>query len=452
MLKRSLNLLLLISLFVASPAFAVDYYVCDNATDGNAGDGSGWSTGVDTTADSQGLSKAKPWKTISYAMASGSLVSAGDTVTVADGTYTGSGNNTLEIRRSGSSGNHIVLQAENKRQASIDSEYSNVYYGVWVPDAYHHVTINGFVIERSYFTGMRVEGPNITVSDCTFRDIGQQEHDGQGGYSGILTNTGANDLLITRCLFYAIGRLNPATTPAATEASCTSGEGNACWNHDHAIYHHGGSDMVISNNICYSIYSGWAIQVYSYANFSGLHVVHNTFVVLNPGRDGAPLFSSAGFNYSNVLVANNVSYVDDSTGIYVSWPNAYTNVDIYNNVTNATNSVNVGVCADSDFDCSGNVASATLTFEDYANNDFRPIATDDCVGAGDATYTTAAYGTDVDYNGDTRDDSPPTAGAYDFGGGAASVPPVPPPGRLTITPTDMKGTGRSDATPLGRIQ
>src|SRR5260221_12978991 len=68
------------------------------------------STGNDTNAGTSGA----PWLTVGHAANSASVV-AGDTVTVADGTY----NENVQVTRGGSAGNLVTYKSTNPRGAKI---------------------------------------------------------------------------------------------------------------------------------------------------------------------------------------------------------------------------------------------------------------------------------------------------------------------------------------------
>jgi len=114
---------ILVFLLLPSLAFGATYYVCDDGTVANAGEGSGWSTGSNTNS---GLSRTTAWKTIQKAA---NTMVAGDTVIASDGTYTaGEGENTFDSivyeTTDGDSENFITYQAENTHGAVLDGEAS----------------------------------------------------------------------------------------------------------------------------------------------------------------------------------------------------------------------------------------------------------------------------------------------------------------------------------------
>jgi hypothetical protein len=84
-------------LALASPAMAAIYYVATNGSNSNAG------------------SATAPFQTIQKGL---SVVSAGDTLVIRDGTYSGS-SNSLSNLPSGSSGNYITIMAENEGKVII---------------------------------------------------------------------------------------------------------------------------------------------------------------------------------------------------------------------------------------------------------------------------------------------------------------------------------------------
>ena len=101
------------------------YYICYNATDCNAGAGSGWSTGND---GNNGTARATPWKCPKGMQGN---LGPGDTVIMGDGTYThanctngGTSGFLLTITADGTAGNEITIRGENACSLTLGSANS----------------------------------------------------------------------------------------------------------------------------------------------------------------------------------------------------------------------------------------------------------------------------------------------------------------------------------------
>ena len=185
-------------LLLPTPLWAADYYVCDDGTDCNAGDGSGWVTGNDGNACT---SKSSPCLTISGGLDN---LAAGDTLTIGDGTYTGT-SNCINLNDTGyldnafadgTSGNEITIQAENKYGVTIDGE------GVrrpWAIGQVDYVEMRGIIFYNSsndVFYCHTCE--HYKVIDCLIYE--------GGGDSGIATFYRGRYNLFEGCAAWGQGR------------------------------------------------------------------------------------------------------------------------------------------------------------------------------------------------------------------------------------------------------
>lgn len=110
-----------VAMLLPVPAWAATLYLCDDAAECNAGDGSGWATGND---GNDCASQAAPCRTLEGAFAQ---MSGGDTLVIGDGTYQFEGgsnriNHYSNYPPSGSEGAYTIVQAEHPGQVRFDGE------------------------------------------------------------------------------------------------------------------------------------------------------------------------------------------------------------------------------------------------------------------------------------------------------------------------------------------
>jgi hypothetical protein len=153
-------LALVLAVLLATPAGAADYWVKNDGSD---------------AAD--GLSAANAWATLGHAA---SVVDAGDTVHVLDGSYQG-----FYLDRSGLPGSPITFRAEGAA-ALVTADNGTTPDGINLEGA-SHVVIDGFVVNDRTRTGVRtVLAQDVTIRNCRL---------GHNGRWGILTGF-VDDLVI----------------------------------------------------------------------------------------------------------------------------------------------------------------------------------------------------------------------------------------------------------------
>src|SRR5215831_20225501 len=124
-----------------------------------------------------GLSIATAWKTLNHAA---SVVVAGDTVHVLDGSYQG-----FDLRRSGAAGSPITFKADGPA-VLITSDNGTTPDGINVENA-AYVVIDGFVVNDRTRTGVRAAVSQfVTIRNCKL---------GHNGRWGILTGF-VDDLVV----------------------------------------------------------------------------------------------------------------------------------------------------------------------------------------------------------------------------------------------------------------
>ena len=236
-----------------------------------------------TGADSNDGSYRNPWRTLQY---SAEQVTAGDTVFVENGTYSG-----FSIESAGTETNPIVYMAMG--DSVIVNESSNrdnieVFLA-------HYVVIDGFVVQNAQRAGISVlgyadnecKGVVLKNNTCT-----------QNGRWGIFTGYAANILIENNETSY-------------------SGE-------EHGIYVSNSADNpVIRNNITHHNY-GSGIQINADPALDGDGIISNALVENNicyeNGEGGGAALNFASIRQS--LIRNNILYANHAGGM-AFWDDGY---------------------------------------------------------------------------------------------------------------------------------
>lgn len=221
-------LTLLFGLFgLAKSSMAATYYVCDTGSVCNTST-TGWATGNDSNLTTQAQNKATPWKTIGHGV---SVMSAGDTLVIGDGTYTGSSNvlvdSVTSFPPSGISRSQpTTIMAEHIGQVIIDGQYTSAAFDN--ADSSNHVNylhIEGILFRNGKDGVFGIMGSYDYVNNCGFEDGGPASDSNQwplaliqGGSDHVLiedswawgrgrygiyfasSNGGVTDSIIRRCV------------------------------------------------------------------------------------------------------------------------------------------------------------------------------------------------------------------------------------------------------------
>jgi hypothetical protein len=293
-MMKKLLLTLALCLAVVSPSFATTYYVSTTGNDGNNG------------------SSGSPWR--NPQKCTETPVAAGDTCTVADGTYTDSDNNGIVVYAhtvAGTAGNPITIKATNRGGALITvpgNEATNPNAGFYISANYF--IIDGFNISGGTATtranhGIEISGATGTiVRNNTIHDIARTVCSNNGsGNTGIFfgLSTAVNTTIDSN-LFYSIGRLRNG------ESGCST----TLFQNDHGLYIDVANGITVTHNIFYDTNRGYVIQ------FSG-GTVTNATVENNTFADGSPSGGSpTNTNTAQIMLAgtittatfkNNISYL-----------------------------------------------------------------------------------------------------------------------------------------------
>lgn len=295
-LKLTLRRMIVVSLFLlfaVGETLAGTYYVSPTGNDGNSG------------------SSSAPFKTIQKAA---DIVNPADTVIVRDGIYTdtNSDGRIVTLSRGGKSGAWVTFKAGNTWGAVLDCRNNATDYGFDVKEGY--IRIEGFEVKGCAKGGIwsNASKSNVYIYGNHIHDIGRWAGNEPYGRAGIFVGFGTSYHTFDSNVIHTIGRLNPQTTPTATQASCTYGIDVRCYQLDHGIYAYGHNNTII-NNVFYDDESGWLIQVAggtAAGDGPNWNIVNNTFYGMNPQKDGQIVIwtASRGTMVTNVLIQNNISY------------------------------------------------------------------------------------------------------------------------------------------------
>jgi hypothetical protein len=375
-------------LFIGAVAQATTYYVSQTGNDSNAG-----------------TSVSSPFGTIQKCV---DVVVAGDTCTVADGTYTGNGV-VAYIRppenQNGTSDRPITLKSTNRHRAkiiisSIEGRGNHGFLvgrSYWIIDGFDisggngvrgtgNTSISGVSV---YATGTVIRNNkfhNIADAACTFANY---------GFGGVFVGPGSSNVLIDNNLFHTIGRLNSLDGTGCSYSVYEAG--------DHGIYAEAPfTALTIKHNVFYNIVKGWPIHIYnntgSTANNINIH--NNTFADKSKGGDAGPaghvLLASGMYDVS---IMNNISF-DAYVGMVRCSSVIGTNIVVNHNLSG--NGIKTGdVCAEG-VTFSNNLTSTVPGFTSASTRDYR-------LAAGSAAIDTGIAISETTYVG-----SAPDMGAYEY--------------------------------------
>lgn len=385
---------LLLSIFLGGHAVsAATYYVATTGNDSNPG-----------TSDS-------PWRNPQRCTAS--PVAAGDTCTVANGTYTDIDANGVVVYASGSSvsGNAsqpITIKSEHPLGAviTVSSAVNSANAGFYITRPYY--IIEGFEISGGANPGSSASHNGIVFTATATGGIARMNsihHIGRTvcsnsvfGYDGVLIS-GASDVRVEANLLYSIGRLRQG------ESGCST----SIYQNDHGIYIEGASNTTVLRNVVYDTNRGWPIHVYkSGGTTTNLQIYHNTLIGHSPtGLPVGHIMLAAGVLTASIK--NNISY-DATIGMVNYFSLAASNVTVSFNLSDTLekNGTRAGVAF------LNNLQNTSPGFVNAAGNDFHLNADSRAINAG------TNIGVQVN-------DAAPDIGAYEFSGkGGDLTAPLPP--------------------------
>jgi len=356
-------------------------------------------------SDSNSGSGCSAWATLQHAA---DVVNAGDTVIVADGTYSnpsasGTGSTLVNATRGGNSSAWVTFRSQNKWGAVLDGLSNTTAEGWEFVASYIRVQdfeIRGFSDDAlSNYRG----GQFIDIIGNHIHHMGRYCTDTGIGRDGIFVSK--SNVTVEQNLIHDIGRFSPGEN--GCNPSTPYYQGN-----DHGIYVAGASNVMIRNNIFYNVTHGFNVQVYPDA-VDNLSILNNTFVHGTPYYTGQIIITNAT---TNSRIENNIFYQPTTAAVYVH-PNGSTtpsfSLAIKNNIsTNATLQFSLTGAIDaslSGVSYSANQESTNPLFVNVTGNDFHLSGGSPAVGRGLALSDVT-----VDYNNWPRA-NPPSVGGYEAG-------------------------------------
>ena len=293
---------------VNGEALSATYYVSPSGNDANAG------------------STAAPFRTIQRAA---NIVNPGDVVIVRNGTYTDTDGSDSIVRttRGGTSSAWVTFKAENKWGAVLDGQNQNntgaQYCFIGGSASANYIRIEGFEMKNcDNGTFHNLGEHDIDIYNNYIHDIGRRTNNTMYGMTGSYTGSDTYNFTWDSNIFKDIGRLNPQTTPAGSEASCTTppdyifngvpyGNQVHCYSHDHGLYLKSSYNTIVNNVFAGQFMSGFAAIFF---DGSTNHTFINNTIAIgdNLHASGQIVFQ---WNNKPVTVRNNIFYGDASCAI-----------------------------------------------------------------------------------------------------------------------------------------
>ena len=276
------------SFLPATPA-PVRYYVAADGADANPG------------------SAAAPFRTIQKAA---SIASAGDSVIVRPGIYTG-GDRIVSLSRSGAASRPITFLSERRWGAVLDGRNGASLVGWYFDRGVSHVRVEGFEIRDLQEHGFDFYGggvDQITIVRNHVHHIGRNCTDTSNGRTGASLGAGARRVTLDGNVWHHIGRFAPG------EQNC-SPRTKYYQNHDHGIYVADADQITIKNNVFYGFARGWPIHRYFSGGGTsrGLLILNNTFAGRNPYRPGHIILATPT---DGLRIENNIFHGPTTAAVY----------------------------------------------------------------------------------------------------------------------------------------
>lgn len=270
MIKYIFGILLLFSL----PCFGATYYVCDDGTACNAGDGDGWSTGNDSNNTTQAQDKATPWKTITHGIAT---MSGGDTLIVGDGAYplqritaVPAGNYGTDTTNGTDDDVYTIIKSENIGGAVIDMDGSSAFTDDAVRISTNYVQVEGFLCkgDRNRMGDTDSNGSVIAV---------------YGNYVKIIrmsSSVAPKDNSVN----FSVGSQDTTTNHVLFEENWAWGEGGR-----YKFLAYRASEVIFRRNVArfdyadYVSYRGWINQEACFVNYDSNNIVMQNNIAIDSG-------------------------------------------------------------------------------------------------------------------------------------------------------------------------
>ncbi len=393
-------LILAILLCSTAPTWAATYYVATTGSDSSA------------TPTNQNT----PYRSIQKCV---TVVVAGDTCEVADGTYTDvdgaapaqTAGLVAFVRptyTNGTAGAPITVKATNYLGATITvpSDFSGTNAGFYIQRNYY--IIQGFNIQGGASTGASASHHGIVLDTGSDGTIVRRNHihdiartlctNSGSGNTGVYHNGGTGNVVEYNWI-HAIGRLRNG------ESGCVTTK----WQHDHGMYLHGGTNLTIRRNVIYDANRGFAIQFFGSTmtntvianNTIGGHATENTATAFcGASSSGLPCPRGQvvfGSTITTAALSNNIFY-DPGDGPFRGASPSCTAITYDYNLTDNTtrptmwNTGDTGkpLCA---LDGGHNLTSTSPGFVSAGTNDYTIATGSATIGAGTAVTGLLSNGT-----------------------------------------------------------
>ncbi len=291
-------LLILGVLLFAGFGFGAGYYVSKSGNDSNPG------------------SEGQPWLTIQKAA---NIASAGDTVYIKSGTY----NERVIVRNSGSSGNYITFKAYSTDTVTIDGN------GVTLP-AFWGGLLDISEVNYIKISGLRIKnaGPDdnnvgILMDECSYITI-------EKCYT---YNTVGSGIAAWNCTNITIDDNEVELACNDGEQECITVAGTDTFEIKNNRVHNNGAGSIggegidakdgasngkIYNNHVYNLNNRLGIYVDAWDKHTYNIEIYNNLVHDISGADGFTLASEAGGLLENIQIYNNIAYDCGICGITIS--------------------------------------------------------------------------------------------------------------------------------------
>jgi len=336
------------------------------------------------------------------------IMVAGDTCTVADGTYS---SNSAQVGmmngNAGINGSPITLKSTNPRGAKIllPNNVGAGNYGLYIQRAYW--TIDGFEIYGNVPSnaslnqvGIGIYAQGIVVRNSLIHDIATNScSNSQNGNAGIYIDRNGPNATFDSNVLHTIGRrLNGESGCSTTIA------GN-----DHGMYVDGVNTISITRNLFYDHTRGWPIHVYSYSGgtTSNLTIFNNVFAdhATSTSIDGHVLIHT---NVINASIKNNISYNSNGGMMRCYVGTSFVNVVIDYNLS--SNGISVAPCLSGVSFGGNNTTNTSPGFLSAGSRDYRLAAGSAAIDRG--------VNVGLPFTG-----ANPDKGAYEFSGQVSTLSP-----------------------------